>query len=154
MVQTVIGGSKLKAFIRQAKAAQAGSVKDVEIGFFASAKYPDGTPIAAVAAWNEYGTERNGQQHVPERPFFRNAIRGAPDELLEVIKEKIDPRTMAFDEKVAGAVGQVMVGRVQKSITTLRDPPNAPSTIAGKGSSNPLINNGDMRKAATYRVNK
>ena len=69
MPKNVTGGRKLAAFLRQAKAAQASSVKGIDVGFFSTAKYPDGTPVAAVAAWNEFGTERNGQQHVPERPF-------------------------------------------------------------------------------------
>ena len=42
MTTTVTGGKKLAAWIRQVKAAQAGSVKGVDVGFFATAKYQDG----------------------------------------------------------------------------------------------------------------
>ena len=91
---------------------------------------------------------------MPERPFFRNAIRAAPQLLLEVLKEHIDPMTMAFDQKVAGRMGVAMVGQVQRSITVLRQPPNATATLLRKRSSNPLIDTGFMRQSVTHRVIK
>ena len=144
MPKYITGGNKLNAFFRKAKAAKS---HDVDIGFFESAKYPDGTPVAAVAAWNEFGTER-----IPERPFFRNAIRESKDELLQVLKGNVDPRTMNVDRRTAGLLGQTMVGIIQENITKLRTPPNRPATIAAKGSSNPLIDEGIMKNSATYRV--
>ena len=42
-----------------------------EVGFFESATYPDGTPVAYVAAIQEFG---NPAGNNPSRPFFRNAI--------------------------------------------------------------------------------
>ena len=150
MASRVSGGKKLARFLRQAKSAK--SVRAVEVGFFSTAKYPDGTSVAAVAAWNEFGTERNGRQHVPERPFFRNAISGAGKVLLPVLVENINPKTMALDRKSAGKVGLAMQSRIQRSITTLRRPENAPATIEAKGSSNPLIRDGVMRKSVDFRV--
>ena len=138
MASRVKGGKKLAAFLRKARSAARRS-KVVEVGFFESARYSDGTPVAAVAAWNEFGTERNGGQHVPERPFFRNALVGADRDLLPIFKAGIDPKDMALDDRTARLIGEVMKTRIQQSITTLRTPPNAPSTIRRKGSSNPLI---------------
>ena len=67
------GGKKLDEFLRRAKTAD--GVDTVEIGFFSDAKYPDGTPVTNVAAWNEFGTEnKDGSERIPERPFFRQAI--------------------------------------------------------------------------------
>ena len=58
------GGKKLQRLLRE---AGKGGVSGVKGGFFSTAKYDDkrGTPVAAVAAWNEFGTET-----IPERPFF------------------------------------------------------------------------------------
>ena len=85
MARNIKGGKKLNAFIRKAKNAK--SVKEIQVGFFSSAKYPDGTPVAAVAAWNEFGTKR-----IKERPFFRNAIsEGAEDELKPVTGQEHQP---------------------------------------------------------------
>ena len=159
----VRGGSKFKAFVRNTRRAQAQSA-GVEVGFFSTAKYADGTHVAAVAAWNEFGT-RDGR--VPERPFFRNAIRGANEDLVPVLVEHIDPKSMAMTPQIADKVGFAMVGRIQRSITVLRAPPNAPITIKGgwmrsktgkpiyikgKGSSNPLRNTGFMTNSVGHRV--
>ena len=147
MARNIKGGKKLDAFLRKAKNAK--SVKEIQVGFFASSKYPDGTPVAAVAAFNEFGTKR-----IPERPFFRQAISGADEELKPVLLKSINPRTMALDRKTAGKLGQVMQGRIQRSIVTLREPALAPSTIARrkKKSTKPLIDTGTLLKNVTYRV--
>ena len=169
MPRTLRGPTKggLNRWMRQVRASKSLSVRTVRVGWPKTARYPDGTPMAAVAAWNEFGTEMNGRQHVPERPYFRQAIIKAKPDLLEAMKKHIDPMTLAFDRRVAGIVGQVMVGHIQRSITQLRDPPNAEVTIKGgwirtksgwwikikgKGSSNPLIDTGDMRRGVTYII--
>ena len=137
MASRVTGGARLNRFLRQAKSAK--SVKSVEVGYFSTAKYPDGTPVAFVAVVNEFGT-KNGR--IPERPSFRNAIRGAGKDLTPILVANINPKTMALDVKTAGKIGLAMQGRIQRSITTLRTPANAPSTIAAKKSSNPLLDTG------------
>ena len=150
---TVRGGQKLARFLRKAKRAK--SVRSIEVGFFESSRYPSGEYVAAVAAWNEFGTENEaGETHIPERPFFRNAIAGAKEDLLPILIENVDPRTMAVDRKTAGLMGQAMVGRIQRSITTLRTPELAESTKRAKGSSNPLIDTSLMRKSTTYKIDE
>lgn len=161
MATYVRGGNKLKAFLRRAKTAKARSVKGVDVGYFSDARYPPvrtgknggqkqkPVPVAAVAAWNEFGT-KDGR--VPERPFIRQAIKGADKDLIEVLKENIDPLDMVLTRQTAGKMGQVMVGRIQRSITTLRTPPNAPATIRKKSSSNPLIDTGTLRQSVTYKI--
>ena len=119
----------------------------MSVGFFSTAKYPDGTPVAAVAAFNEFGTET-----IPERPFFRQSIEGADKVIMPVLKDGIDPMDMALDSRTAGKVGLVMQARIQRSITDLSTPANAPSTIKEKGSSNPLIDTGFMRQSVTFMV--
>ena len=41
----------------------------LEIGFFETARYPNGTFVAQVARYNELGN-----LNIPMRPFFRNVI--------------------------------------------------------------------------------
>ena len=146
------GGAKLNAFLRKAKAAK--TVKSIEIGFFEGSKYPDGTPVATVAAWNEFGTHQGGREHTPERPFIRNAIESSKDGLKMILKTTVNPRTMVVNRKTAGLLGEHMQGEIKRNITILRDPPNAPLTIARKGSSDPLLNTGDMRREVNYRVDE
>lgn len=163
----VKGGHKLKAFLRRARSAQARSVERVEVGFFSEARYPDGTPVTAVAAWNEFGTEQGGEVHTPERPFLRNAAADFPEITRPILREGLDPRTLVVDSPLASRVGLAQKGRIQQEITTLNDPPNAPITvqggwmrtktgklikIKGKKSSRPLIDTGFMRQSVTFRV--
>ena len=49
-------------------------------------------------------------------------------------------------------LGALIVADIQEQITDISSPPNAPSTIQQKGSSNPLIDTGGLRQRITYRV--
>lgn len=110
-----------------------------------------GTSMALVAAANEFGTDDG---HVPERSFLRSTMdenrtryfRLARDLHDDVIRGKI--RIWP----ALSRIGQKAQADVQKKIVDLRDPPNAPSTIARKGSSNPLIDTGAMRQSIRYVV--
>ena len=128
-VGRIRGGKKLDDFIRRAELAK--GVREVEAGFYATATYPDGTPVTNVALWQEFGTETaGGDEHIPERPFQRNAIPKMADPVLEVLIENVDPMTMVVDRRTAGLAGEAMVAEIQRSIVDLREPPNAPSTLA------------------------
>jgi hypothetical protein len=48
------GGAALEAKLREI-AEKAGAPKTVRVGFLEDATYPDGTPVALIAATNEYG---------------------------------------------------------------------------------------------------
>lgn len=145
------GGHRLRASLR--KARQSTGIDGVDVGIFADSTYADGTPIAAVQAWNEFGTRTpNGEVLVPERPAVRNAVRASEDGVREIIRENIDSEAGRADLKLAGLVGEHVKGQVQRSIEALKAPPNAPSTIDAKGSSNPLIDVGDMKNSWTWAV--
>ena len=145
------GGKKLDEFLRRAKTAD--GVNAVEIGFFSDAKYPDGTPVTNVAAWNEFGTEnKDGSERIPERPFFRQAIPKMKTPVLAVLVADVNPRTMVVDRRTAERCGVVGHGVLQRQIVLLKEPPNAPATIKAKGSSNPLLDTGVLLGSATYRV--
>ena len=146
------GGKKLDEFLRRAKTAD--GVDAVEIGFFSDAKYPDGTPVTNVAAWNEFGTERTRMvvERHPRTPFFRQAIPKMKTPVLAVLVADVNPRTMVVDRRTAERCGVVGQGVLQRQIVLLKEPPNAPSTIKAKGSSNPLLDTGVLLGSATYRV--
>lgn len=132
----------------------------LEVGFFSTAKYITGEYVAQVAYWNEYGTTLS-----PPRPFFRNAIKDKSKEWLELYKDtQFQTRDMY---KTLGIVGTVIKDDIATSITDLTSPPNSEITInggwirhpsgkafkvKGKGSSNPLINNGFMRNNVSYEI--
>lgn len=108
------------------------------------------------AFWNEFGTET-----IPERPFLRNAMRNNRDAYRAAMRTaaKTIIGTAARGGDARGAVtlalrklGLKAADDVKSEITALSDPPNAPSTVARKGSSNPLIDSGEMRNAVSSKV--
>lgn len=148
------GGQKFRRFILNAKRAQAaGGVRAVRVGFFQDAKYPDGTPVTNVAAWNEFGTKRkDGTTHSPPRPFMSNVLDRAEDAVREIVKREVDPKTLVVSRGTADRIGLTVQGMIQKEIVDLRSPPNAPSTIRRKKSDNPLVDTGLMRLSTSYQV--
>ena len=117
----------------------------LEIGFFETARYPNGTFVAQVAYFNEFGT-----LNIPMRPFFRNAINKNIKKWYATLQNGINQN--ATPSKALAIVGEVARADIVESITSLREPPNAESTIKSKKSTNPLIDTGLMRRSVTYKV--
>ena len=79
---------------------------EVEVGFYSTAKYKDGTPLTNVALWQEFGTNgTNGVGKIPERPFFRIAIRKMEAPALALLKADVDPKTMVVTRRIAEKLG-------------------------------------------------
>lgn len=105
--------------------------------------------IADVATFNEFGTSA-----IPSRPFMAQAF----DSNLESIKSFVSAR---FDELFSGKIttetglkmiGVFFKGKVQETISKGDFAPNAPSTVAAKGSSHPLIDTGRLRQSINFEV--
>lgn len=114
------------------------------VGLHEGSRRPDGTLVAEVGFWNEFGAPG---ANIPERSWMRewfdsnkNLILKKQQELIgKVIDLKIDAKT------AVKRLGAFVEAAYKKSITDLRTPPNEPATIERKGSSNPLIDEGIMR---------
>lgn len=113
------------------------------------AKKPTSVPtLAMIAFWNNYGTKT-----IPRRPFMDVALLANQGDLerfegklLDQIKDgKIDAQT------ALALLGERHQGQIQRAITTGNWEPNAPSTIRAKGSSKPLINQGQMRAGVRHK---
>lgn len=142
---TFSGGKKLQEVFKK---AGKGGINFVDVGVFASSRYPDGTQVAAVAAWNEFGTKNS-----PERPAIRIANAQNELELIRIIRTQVDPLTMVITRRVGGLIGVSQQGATQKSIVDLRDPENAESTLLKKfPKTNPLVNTGLYARSITYKV--
>ena len=115
--------------------------------------------IAQIAAFNEWGTEagrskRSGGSilNIPPRPFMSTSF----DENLKGINSL---RNKLWDQIILGQIstrkalkilGEYMTDKTKRKIKTLREPPNALSTIKKKKSSNPLIDKGQMINSVTH----
>jgi hypothetical protein len=110
------------------------------------------------AIWNEWGTKRKKgkkkKEHTPSRPFMRYSFKKYLDKIFS-IKEKVYndlKKGTGSVNKGLIKIGMVYSGLVKLSIRTGPWKENAPSTLKGKKSSKPLINEREMLKAVTYKV--
>jgi hypothetical protein len=99
----------------------------VQVGFLEGATYPDGTPVAAVAFWDEFG--HGGHFPSPPRPFFRSMITkespGWPVKMAAMAKA-----TNYDGPRVLAMMGEDIAGALRESIGDLTDPPLSPTTLA------------------------
>jgi hypothetical protein len=123
------------------------SAATVRVGFLENARYPDGTPVAAVAAYNDFGTRR-----IPPRPFFRNMVAKKSPEWPDQIERLLKANDMDA-QKTLGQMGAKIAGDLRQSIVDTNEPPNAPSTIRGKGgASKPLVDTGHMLNSIDFEI--
>lgn len=121
----------------------------VEVGVPAGPKYPDGTSVAQVFAYVEFGTET-----IPERPALRTGLKralpGAKALNRSNLKAVIDGRMAAGI--ALGQLGEYAVGEVRRAMIEGPWEPNAPSTIRKKKSDRPWIDSGQAIQSVTSRV--
>ncbi|WP_050450511.1 hypothetical protein [Bordetella bronchiseptica] len=91
-----------------------------------------------------------GNKHIPARPWLDKGAESGVKEYLDTIREGV---VDGLDSKqIMTRVGVEAEGAIKQYITDLDTPPNKPSTIRKKGSSNPLIDTGNMRQSVTSTV--
>jgi hypothetical protein len=121
---------------------------EVSVGFMAGATYPDGTPVAAVAFWNEYGSPASSR---PPRPFFRQMI-GEESPSWPGKMAKLAKATNYDGPKVMALMGEDIKGALQQSINDFETPELAESTVEAKGFAKPLIDTSHMLNSVAYEV--
>lgn len=122
--------------------------------FSPKAKHPQAPAtmptVAQIAFWNEFGTET-----IPSRPAIRRAMQGKGRKAIERVVSKttsaVVRRKMGVDQALQ-RIGLVAQAQIRREITELDSPPNAPLTIELKGSSNPLIDSGQLRRSINYEI--
>ena len=144
-----IEGAHVKVGLPQGVGQEAKKVRGEE------GEQVSGVTVAMVGWWNEFGTrKKDGRQHVPERSF----IRSTHDEQRPKLKKIIRFLTLQL---ISGEIsirtglarlGEFMKAKIQAKIVALDSPPNAPSTVAKKGSDNPLVDIGQMNQSITYEI--
>jgi len=137
----------LQRFIRELQTA---GVTEVVVGVQEGSDN-NGQSIAEYAAYNEFGTTR-----APERSFMRTAF----DENVNDLSADIDRRysqIVAGTKTVYQALGLIGLRhqeQIKHKIDTNVPPPNAPLTIALKGSSHTLIDTGAMKNSIHYIIRR
>jgi hypothetical protein len=160
-VAEIKGGDKLSAKL-QAMAGKVTSAQSVKVGFLADKTYPDGTPVAMIAAIQNWGAPSVG---IPARPFFSNMIKNKSKEwgpatgALLVANDYDAARTL-------NQVGEAVTRQLRESIVDTNSPPLAESTLRKRGVSGmvydktkpstfgakPLVDTGVMLDSVDYEV--
>lgn len=130
----------------------------VKIGILGGddARQGEGAPLgnAGIGVIQEFGSISNG---IPPRSFLRMPLETKKDR-LEATFEKagVKQKLLEGDAKGAlqslGFVAEQIIDDAFKSHGFGKWAPNAPSTIAKKGSSKPLIDTSQLRRSITSKV--
>lgn len=112
----------LQERIEQARIAKS---KVVKVGVVEHQHYDDDTPVAYVAAIQEYGTA-----HIPPRPFFRPTIAEKKKEWAKDVVNGISAGAAALD--VLELVGMKAASDVKEKIGEITSPPLALSTLKAR----------------------
>lgn len=141
------GGAKLEKYLRDT-AKKVSNPGTLRVGFFKGATYPDGTPVAVVAAANNFGAPSRG---IPPRPFFTNMVNEKspewPDTLASILPQ------VNFDAtKALNLMGEGIKGQLKQSIIDTNEPPLATATVKRKGHSKPLIDTSHLINSVAFEV--
>lgn len=100
-------------------------------GWFESSHYEDGTPVAAVAQWNEFGVP---SRSIPARPFMRPAVeenRGKWNELSEGLANSVLDGSISAEDAME-TLTLVAGGDILKSIVAVTSPPLSMITLLAR----------------------
>lgn len=119
---------KINALHAAAKALDGAQSK---VGWFPSAQYEGGQPVAGVAHVQEFGSPAQG---IPTRSFFRTTATEKRNEWVQTAANVA--RQAALGNIPAGrvmeAVAMAGAGHVAATISKLTSPPLSPATIAAR----------------------
>lgn len=95
-----------------------------------------------------------GGGNSPERSFIRSTLHGNRKDILKRSKEllRVITRKTLTVEKALGLLGADVSDQISQKIVKLQDPPNNPETVKRKGSSNPLVDTGQLKNSITWKV--
>lgn len=112
----------MKAIMAELKGVQ------TKVGVVEQIKYEDGTPVAYVAAIQEFGSP---ERSIPPRPFFRPVMSREKKNwtmigekgFKQVAKGQMDIKS------VFQMLGELAAGEIRKEISTIQSPPLSQTTL-------------------------
>ncbi len=126
----------------------------VDVGIIDAGSHVGGDmTVASIGFVHEFGST-NGT--IPERSFIRSTINDKKNKIVSLQKQlfkKLIHGTMELDQAL-GLVGELLADEISRKIVAISSPPNTPETIDKKGSSNPLVDTGQLKNSITYEVNR
>jgi hypothetical protein len=118
----------------------------------------EGMTIVDIGAVHEFGIPGK----IPERSFIRATVdehgkkyrKYIVDGVRREAMEAAKAATFSTSSQTLKRTGLMVEGDIKKRIAAGIAPPNAPATIARKGSSKPLINTGQLRASIASELRK
>jgi hypothetical protein len=144
---TISGGTKVDAALAELsrKITKAATLR---VGFLEGATYPDGTPVALIAAVHNFGAPAAG---IPPRPFFSNMVADKGGTWAPILANAL--KKWDYDSEAAlTLLGEHVRDQVQQSIRDFVGVPLKPTTIQRKGFSKQLVDSGHMLNSVDYEV--
>lgn len=129
------------------------NIKGVKAGYLSHDKgkkpynEPNAPYMEKIAFYNEFGTE-----NIPARPFLRRAQANVNKKGQMWLKALMDGGDTV--EQAMKKIGVRMQAEIKTQITRGDFTPNAPSTIARKGSSRPLVDTGNLLQSVHWGLRK
>jgi len=145
-IRSRYGGRKIKLLSGEINKAK------LQVGYFTTTPdYPDGTSVADVATWQEYGTDT-----IPERPFMRTTMTQNRDEYFRLMRSMLISiiRGRASSQRSIATVALRIKNDIQDSIIRWMTPPNAFSTEDKKGFNDPLVDTEHMLENVEWRISR
>lgn len=134
------GGDALRAKLDEI-ARLATNAKEVRVGFLEGATYPNGTPVAFIAAIHNWG----------KWPFFTNMVAAKSPEWGPAMGALL--KANGYDAlRTLQLTGEAVAGQLRQAIVDTSSPALAPSTIRRKGFDKPLVETGHMLNSVDYEV--
>lgn len=143
----VSGGANLERRLRNIRRKLKGG-GTLRMGFLEGSTYPDGMPVAMVAAAQNFGAPAAG---IPARPFFSDFVASkSPNwgiKFMRLLKVNDYDVTATLAQMGAG-----MEGQLRQSIVDTNSPPLKAATIRRKGFDKPLIDGAIMINSISSEV--
>lgn len=125
----------------------------VSVGFLRSSGVYENSNVTVtqVAAVHEFGSSDG---RIPERSFMRSSIdanKGKLEKVISKLAGQVSDGVMP-QKKALGIIGQMVQDLMKGKILAGLSPPLAPSTVARKGSSKPLIDTGQLINSIDWEI--
>lgn len=149
MIKVTINPAQKRSLMQKIRNLIGQQAPDLVVGFLADATYPDGTQVAAVAAYNEYGTK-----NTPPRPFMQATVKFKRKKWMTFLASKMKKGRLDGDTKVKvmKQMGVLIKSDLQGSIRSLKFAPLKPSTIKAKGFNKTLIDTATMIRSIDWEI--
>lgn len=168
-----VKGVDVAALLREAASLEAAEIvvgvrSEKGATVYAQEEGETGPPprLIDIAVWNHFGVH-TGKRRVPARPFITQPYdthkerygmyldkmaRAVVDQLVKNARGTgAQPAQNEVNARLK-RLGLMVVGNIQQDIADRKFTPNAPYTIKRKGSSTPLIDNGQLRRSIDFEL--